>query len=147
MDLMEIRRRMMQIMAQGSGAEYVSGSFTCPSSGSSYELSFGKTFTKYLLFIEATDGAKTSIMSSGQSGARSYAIWGSYPKLSIGNTESAITTLLNRVNPSTSATDVGKTTGFTYTGSSVTCPMGALTSGANYVYRDLTYNYYIVEIK
>ena len=130
-----------------SPQSYETGSFTCPDSGSNYTLNLSKTYTKYIVFIEADSTSKTTIMNSGITSARSYALIGIFPKTSVGNTESNYQTFLERVNPSSGAMDIGTpSSGFTYTSSSVTCQTAQISSGANYLYRGLTYNYFVTEI-
>jgi hypothetical protein len=132
------------------GAKTESGTFTTPSSGSSYTLNFDNTYTEYLIVIEATDATKTAILNSGVSAFRTFAVVGHYPKFTAGSLESAYETLMVRVNPSTSATNaaavVTEANVLYYTGSSFTMSLGAFTSGANYLYRGYTYKYYIAEV-
>lgn len=125
----------------------LSGSFTCPSSGSSYELSFGKTINKYMFLIEMDSSSKTELINSGISGARTYAIIGISPKTSINSADNNYQTLCLRYNASSSTKDTGApTTGFSYANSGITIQMGTLTSGAHYLYRGLTYNYLVFEM-
>ena len=146
MDLMAIRRGLMAQMA--SGADYAKGTFTTDTA-MTYTLSFGKTFSRYLYYIEMTDESKTALHNSGQSSAKMYACLGIYPKNKFnGNDFPANSYASYRVNPanddmtlstSASATAINE--------SSITLGNTAISGGANSLYRGYSYNYYIVEIK
>lgn len=83
MDVMELRRMVMGQMA--SGARFVKGTYTVPSSGTA-KLEFGKAFNKYMFFIEMADESKTILMNSGETGNRTFAVIGCYPMPSVDNT-------------------------------------------------------------
>ena len=136
-----------EVTVNVAGLKHESGSFTTPSSGSSYTLNFQNTYSKYVLFIEASDESKATIVSSGETSAKTFAALVIYPKLHINSSDAPNQTSLFRIKPSTGAIDDGfPTSGFTYTGGSATMPLGLITSGANYLYRGMTYSYYIAEI-
>ena len=137
-------------MAQmASGAQFIKGSFTVPSdSGSIYTLNFGKSFNKYLIFIEATAESKTQIINSGYSGNRTFGYVGFYPCIEINNTTDEYNTMAQTINPSTGVLSAGGFKGTTMTNSSFTYVAVSLNSaGSFYLLQGLTYNYYIVEIK
>lgn len=127
-------------------ANYAKGEFTCPSSGSSYTLSFGKTFSKYVAVIEMTDSSKTALVNSGLTAARTFAMMLIYPKLAIGNMENNYQAIFHRFNPSNNVMDNGAPTTCTFTSSSITIPMGT-TSSANQLYQNYSYKYYVAEIE
>lgn len=136
-------------MAQmASGAQYIKGSFTVPNSGSSYTLNFGKTFAKYLFIIEATDESKATMISSTTvSAAKLYCLVGSFPSPGINNTP-GVGKLANRYTPSTEALGSVGTKYNTCGESSIVFTVAPFeTGGANYLYNEFSYNYYIVEIK
>ena len=136
----------MTIMAQGSGADYVSGTFTVPENASSYTLSFGKTFGKYIYLIELTDESKATMMSSGGTYARTYCYCGFYPKQTIDSQTYDITTLACRIQPSTGSTSNGAFTP-TFSGSEITFnAVGVTDSGWSSLVKGLTYKYFIVAI-
>ena len=145
MDMMTIRRMVMAQMA--SGAQYVSGSFTVPNDGSSYTISFGKTFSKYIFYIEATDDTKTALLNSGLSASRAYMFIGSYPKTAVNNVENNYTCAYQRVNPSNGTVDMAVNSGATLTSTSINIGTGLFTSGAFYLYKGYSYNYFVCEIK
>lgn len=127
---------------------YESGTFTCPDTGTIYTLNFSKTYSKYFILIEATESSIETIIASGATSVKTFALHGFYPKLNVNNTEVTHQTILNRIKPSDLTTNADvPTSNFTYSSTSFSASMGAITTGANYLYRGLTYNYYIVEIK
>lgn len=135
------------VMVSVAGLKYESGSFTCPDSGSSYTLNFANTYSKYMIAIVATAESVESIMASGATSAKTFALHGFYPKANANNTDSNYQTILDRIKPSASTMDAAvPAADFTYTGTSFTGQMGLITSGANYLYRGLTYNYFVVEV-
>ena len=144
MDLMAIRRRLIKQMA--SGAKYISGTFTVPSSGSNYTVNFGETFGSYLFLLEMTDESKASVLSSGSTYARAYAYIGIYPRRSINNTPSQ-SILYDRYNPSTSASSYDALTGTQLSLSSITLDIiGMTASGAASLVKGCTYNYVVVSL-
>ena len=150
MDVMELRRGLM--MAMASGADFVKGSFTAPSTNTDGVINFGKAFTKYMFVIEATEESKTSIINSGINANKAFAFCGVYPDFKINNSQ--ISNYHNsfsvRINPSTNEVGQGTmpSSAITATTTSIAMPARAITQNfANYLYGGLTYNYYIVEIK
>ena len=136
----------MGLMA--SGAQFVKGTFTAPSSGS-YTLNFGKTFSKYLYIIEATDETKTAIVNSGASNYRPYCWIGSYPQPEINN-KGSYGGVTWTYNPSTNgyANARYETTPNDFTATSITLTTADITGSASYsLLRGCSYTYYIVEIK
>lgn len=148
MDLMQIRRMLLEISAGGGivGADFIKGSFTVPNDENSFVLNFEKTFSKYLFFIEADDDSKDAIVATGYTNAKAYAFIGSYPKEKINNITEDTNVLCMRITPSTSAlTRSG--VNITFDGSSITINASAVSAGnASYLYRGMTYNYFVVEI-
>ncbi len=138
----------MTIMAQGAtGADYVSGTFTVPADATSYTLEFGKTFSNYIFLVEATDNAKTSIMSSGSTNARGYAYIGVYPKREINSEEYSSNVYVMRVIPSTGTLSNGVTGGSMCSETGITFSTVDVTaSGWSSLVKGLTYNYFIVAI-
>lgn len=134
-------------IAKETGAQFVKGTFTVPDSGSTYTLNFGKSFSKYLIIIEATSESKSTIMDSGLTSARSYAFRGMYSGFQIGEGTDANQGELSRVVPTTNVTSNAFISTWTLTQSSITFPTIDLASAQHYLYYGLTYNYYIVEIK
>ena len=143
-----IRELMMLAGCGGSGgADFVKGTFTVPGAGETYTLNFGKTFGKYLFFIEMTDDSKSTLLNTGITSARAFYVEGIYPKRSVNNVE-ANDAFIYRVAPSTGVISS------TYNGAivsnrgstSLTLTTGS-TSNTNVFFNGYSYNYYIVEIK
>lgn len=129
------------------GAKFIKGSFTVPSNATSYMLDFGKSFAKYLYIIEADATSKSEIVNSAQAYQKTYAMFGIYPNTAINNAEYNANTAYLRITPSTGVT-VSSVNNANPAASSITISASALTTNsANALYRGLTYNYYIVEIK
>ena len=146
--MMEIRRRLLEIAGGGDvGADFVKGTTTIGSSNT-HTISFGKTFSRYMYFIEMTDGAKADLISSGQTAAKMYACCGIYPSVPINNAAPSNVLFAYRMNPNTSekSTAAGSSVQ-SIDGSSITITSGQYSGGTNILYRGLEYNYYIVEIK
>jgi len=137
---------VQNIPTGGGGDNFAKGEFTCPSSGSSYTLSFGKTFSSYVAVVEMTDSSKTTLVNSGLTAARTFSILMIYPKRAIGNIENNYPAIFHRFNPSNNVMDNGVPTTCTFTSSSITIPMGA-TSSANQLYHNYSYKYYVAEIE
>ena len=135
------------IGAIATGAEYVSGTFTAPESGSSATLSFGKTFSKYMLFVEMTDDSKIALLASGQSSAKMYAFDAMYQIPTIDNGHPDPCIMSYRVVPTTGVKSYSASTIIEMTGSSFTITNNTIGSGANVFYRGYSYKYYVVEIK
>lgn len=145
MDVMSLRRGLMMGMA--SGAEYVKGSFTVPESVSNYTIDFGKTFNKYLFLIEADEDSKTAILNSDVDANKTYAMIGIFPTPLISSYTFPSNASTFRINPSTKLLTSGSPN-VTATSTSLQITCSSLTgSSANVLYRGLTYNYYVVEIK
>ena len=147
MDVMSIRRGLM--MAMASGAQYVKGMITV-AQGAECTINFGKTFSRYLYFIEMNDASKTTLLASGESGAKSYARCGVVPSVAIGNVDAGLSYWSQRINPATSEQTYSAISNYVVnaTGSSITFKSAnSISSGAHYLYAGYTYNYYIVEIK
>ena len=71
---------------QTTGKEFITGSFTVASNAQTHRLSFGKTFNKYLAYIEMSDSSKTALINSGSTLYLGFAFVGSYPASSINGT-------------------------------------------------------------
>lgn len=143
---MSIRRGLLSQMAS-SGKDYISGTITIPTSGSSYTLNFGKSFSSYLFLLEMTDDSKASVLSSGATVARGYAFIGCYPRRSINNTPSE-SIIVDRYNPSSSASSYGALTGNQLSESSITLGMVGMTeSGWDSLIKGCSYNYTIVSLE
>jgi len=135
-------------MAQmASGAQFIKGSFTVPNDASTYTINFGKSFSKYILFIEADSESKQAILDSGVNSSRAYAVLAIYPTMTIGG-YSFYKCIYNRIHPTNKSVSIdGNNNGNTYV-NSVELPVAALTgSSSSRLFRGLTYDYYIVEIK
>lgn len=152
MDMMQIRRRLLELIAGGEdmGAEVVKGTFTVSASAivdNTFTLNFGKTFSKYLYLIEMTEASKTTLLATGQTSDRAYSAIGMYPMPQINNTTPDNNFLTVRVKPTTSGTSVAapSSSSGSATGSSITFPVSNL-NGANHLYRDYSYNYTIVSL-
>ena len=149
MDLMKLRRGLM--MAMASGAQFVKGTFTVPDSGSTYTLTFGKTFSKYLFSVEADDNSKTQIASSGLSDNRAFCYVGIYPPRIINNVTNSVNKMIDNYNAPTSSAGGTATSYHTCSESwiefLVSNLRGTGTAATRNLLRGLTYNYYIVEIK
>ena len=132
-----------------TGANYAKGSFTTPSSGSPYTLNFGKSFSKYMFLIEANETSKTTILNSDYDANKTYSFFGIRPTRSIGEAETNWNTILSRINPHSSASGSALSTSITFTDSSISISCyDLLTSGAtSSLYRNMTYNYFIVELE
>ena len=136
-------------MAQmASGADFVKGTFTTDAS-SPFTLSFGKTFSKYLYYIEMTDESKAALHNSGQTSAKMYACLGIYPKNKFNGNDYPYNAYASyRVNPSTDEMSLSTSSAASdIDESSITLYNNALSGGANALYQGYSYNYYIVEIK
>ena len=149
MDVIELRRMVMAQMAQGiQGANYAKGSFTT-GTRSTHKLEFGKTFSKYLYWIEMTDASKTQLMNSGQTAAKMYSCFGMYPPAEFDSSHSANDNYFScRINPSNSNIDYSTSTAAQdIDETSITFGnAAAFTGGANSLYRTQSYNFYVVEI-
>ena len=146
MDLMEIRRNMMGVIAQmAKGANFIKGTFTAPSGASSYTLNFGKTFNKYIYLVEMTEESKTALVNSGITAIRAFAWVGIWPNVSINNVAYASNSLYARYNPSTNETSGGVMSASSYSNSSITFAVSNLTSITT-LFEGYSYNYYIVEV-
>lgn len=146
MDVMSLRRMVMAQMA--SGAQFVKGTFTAPSSGS-YTLNFGKTFSKYIFIIESTEDTKTAIINSGASSYRPFYWIGSYPQPEINNNGS-YGGIAWTYKPSTNeyANSRYATDNNSYTTTSITFVVADITgTSSSGILKGCSYNYYIVEIK
>lgn len=142
---MELRRGLM--MAMASGAQFVKGSFTVPNDASRYTINFGKSFSKYILFIEADSTSKQSILDSGINASRAYAVLAVYPTMTIGEA-SAHKYIYNRIHPVNKTASVDGNNNGNKSVNSVELPVYALTGNStNGLFQGLTYSYYIVEIK
>ena len=144
MDVMALRRRLIELMA--SGAEVIKGTFTTPESGSYYTFNFGKTLNAYFFLVEMTSDSKTALINSGQTAARTFAFIGVYPKRSINNSEVSNCVLIQRYNPSNGNTDAGALSTVALSNSSIEFPMSSV-GNANYIYRGYSYNYTIVSLE
>ena len=145
MDMMAIRRMVIAQMA--SGAEFIKGTFTVPSSGSSYTLEFGKTFNKYLYFFEMTDASKTALLGISATGARTFFVDGIYPNRAVNGAEIG-DVFTYRVVPSTGVLSASYTVTIINecSSTSMTLKTGG-TGNTSVFYNGYSYNYYIVEIK
>lgn len=144
MDLMEIRRGLLMAMAAKGGADYVSGTFTAPSSGSSYALDFGKSFSSYMFLIEMTDDSKDDLINTGATGPRTFAFLGVYPAMAINNID-GYSVLVSRITPSTSALSTTYITSFVCSKSGIRLAVGG-TGNANNVYNGYSYKYTVVSL-
>ena len=148
MDLMDIRRQMMGVIAgMAGGADYVSGTFTVPNSVTSYTLDFGKTFSKYLYLVEMTDESKTALKNSDIDAARAFGYVGIYPNLSINNVDYTSNSMYARYKPTTNSVSGGNLSASSYTNSSITFPVNSVATSITPLYNGYSYNYFIVEIK
>ncbi len=133
-----------------SGKEFVSGSFTCPDSNTTQVISFGKTFNKYLFFIEMAETSKATLVSSNVAYDKFYAIFGIYPLTSINNHENAVNMGSLRYKPSTDTLTSGTTSSsFTCTTTSITGnvrPVDQSSSAQHMLIRGYTYNYIVVSL-
>ena len=120
MDMMELRRMVMAQMA--SGARFVKGTITIPDSGSFYEINIGKTFNKYIVYIEATEESKTQIINNTDNNSKSWALFEVYPRPKInGKTFGFLT---GRYNPISQAINAGAGTGGSVTSTVVQISIG-----------------------
>ena len=139
------------IPSGSTGAKFAKGSFTTPTSGTSYTLNYGESFSgNYLLIVEPNDDTKTAIINSGVNYKRVFGFIGKRYSFSINGLQ--ITNnqyLLDRINPSSSAIDQTLNGIPAYTDSSAT--FGNYNIEGQYattcLYQGYTYNYYVVEIK
>ena len=141
------RGRASKLSVAAVGAiDVVTGCVIGAVSGISFTLNFGKTFSKYLFIIEADDDSKDDIVDTGYSNQKAYAFIGSYPKETINNITEDTNVLCMRITPASSAlTRSG--VNITFDGSSITINASAVSAGnASYLYRGMTYNYFVVEI-
>lgn len=133
--------------AMASGADFIKGSFTT-GNASGYLISFGKTFSKYIYFVEMTEESKATLMASGQDAAKMVACCGIYPRVMVSDVPVANGFVSYRVNPTTSSTSQSTSAvPSSIDNTSIVLPNSAITGGSNSLYRGYSYNYYIVEIK
>ena len=144
MDVMDIRRRLMGLMA--SGAEVIKGTFTTPDSGNSYTLNFGKTLNAYFFLVEMTSDSKTALINSGQTAVRTFAFIGVYPKRSINNSVASDCVMIQRYNPSNGNADGYAVSNVALSNSSIEFSVTSI-GNANYMYRGYSYNYTIVSLE
>lgn len=147
MDVMELRRRMMALMA--NGAEVIKGSFTVENDGSVYKrVQFPKTINKYLYYVEMDENSKEALMQTGINGNKAYACFGIYPMIDIEDVTQPFVSSAFRINPSTKTPGVISTSDYVKnidnTGFEI--QQGTYSSGVYYVYYGSTYNYVIVSL-
>lgn len=131
-----------------TGANYVKGTITAISSDGYTIINFGKTLNSYLFFIEVTDESKITIINSNVNRNRAYYFWGFYPKTEINNITHDYNATVLQINPSTNTTNVASILSFESSPTNIRVVTRALDATAgNCFYHNLTYNYYIVEIK
>ena len=135
------------MMGMASGADYIKGSFTTGNT-SGHRISFGKTFSKYIYFVEMTEESKATLMASGQDAHKMVACCGIYPRVMVGDVPVVNGFASYRVNPTTSATSQSTSAALSsIDNTSIVLPNSAITGGSNSLYRGYSYNYYVVEIK
>ena len=135
----------MQRMSQG--VQLITGTFT-PEETPNSKIQIGKTLTKYMYLIEMTDASKTTLMASGYTSNRCYAMIGMYPSPAVGqNTQNAIFASY-RIKPSTSEmSNAVANAGAGISGSQISIGCQAPASaGANYLMTGYTYNYTIIPL-
>ena len=134
-----------------TGAKCAKGTITTPSSGTSYTLNFGETFTgNYLVVIEATDATKTAIINSGVNYKRAFAFLAKRNNFTINNLSiESNQYLIERINPSSSEMDKVLSGSPSYTDSSVTIGNYGLTGqyATNCLFQGYSYNFFVVEIQ
>ena len=147
-------RELMLLGAKGagSGADYISGTFTVVDDATSYTIDFGKTFDRYLFLVEMDDASKTVLVATGIDGNKLYALSGIYPIPSINNTTPNAVYAFQRINPSTEAVSTTSGSGFINTSTppsstQITLNCADVTAATSNAYRGYTYHYYVVEIK
>lgn len=140
-------------MAQmASGANFVKGTFTVPDDAyGDFVVPFGKSFSKYLFFIEMTPESKTKLLNESTiTSNRYYALIGMYPYPTVSNgTTYPNATMAYRIIPSTGESTSPANTSAIVTrldSTSITFLARGI-SNAAVVYQGYSYNYYIVEIK
>lgn len=149
---MSIRRKMMGVIAQmANGADFVKGTFTVPSDASSpYIVSFGKTFEKYLFYVEMIDEDKETLTGlTSISGQRGYGFVGMYPDFEINEQKDNQSALVHTIAPST-GTASRTSANFNQYGSSTQLGLicgNISTNASGRVYQGYSYKYYVVEIK
>lgn len=145
--MMEIRRRIIGLMA--NRAKVIKGTFTCPSSGSSYELVFPETINKYIYFVEMTDSSKPDLVANTDiDRTRTYAILGTSETPEINNVPNEYNSSMIRYKPSSGSLD-----GYT-SNSSASCQSSKIvfmltnvvTGSANSLYHGYSYNYIIISL-
>lgn len=136
-------------MAVSNGAEYIKGTFTVPDNAENFTLNYGKSFSKYLLYIEMTDASKTALNSSAESGSTAIMFLAVYPpiefKQNINDNTRAIKVTI--YNPSTDT--IGTTTlgASLYSVSSFTDAVRLINSaGQTRLIRGYSYDYVIVSL-
>lgn len=147
MDLMMIRRGLLAQMAVSS-LNYIKGQFTAvQDENDQFTLNFGKTFSRYLIFIEATDSAKSTIASYTGGGRKLYSTLAVYPGLNFSNnldnykacfSYAPSTEAFNREYSSTNITLDSSKAVFNCRALSFNSPVS--------LYDGLTYDYFIVEV-
>ena len=146
MDMMEIRRRVMEKMAKGK--KFVSGTFTCGEE-TTRRIEFGQTFNKYLYLLELTDESKQALIDSGISYTKTYAWAGIFPRCLINGKTSNANSIGFRYTPETDETITGSTGVITLQSDYFEGYVRALsvsTGPTNYLIRGYSYNYIVVSL-
>lgn len=142
MDMMELRRRLMRLMA--SGVEVIKGTFTVTEN--SFELTFGKSFNRYVVFIEMTDASIGDLIDAAQTSNKMYTYCGVYGVKSVnGYTPASNAALPYRYNGS-SVSAAANSNLELYPDKLTTYAVLITTNSANNLYIGYTYNYYILPI-
>lgn len=147
MDVMELRRRAMIAMARGE--KIIKGTFTAVNQGENkYTFNFGKTFSKYIYYIEMTSESLTLLKASGQTAAKMYACVGRFPKHDIEEPASnGNAYIAYRIKPSDDTLSIAGTESNTISDSSITFQCQNYNGGANIMYNNHEYNYMIIPIE
>lgn len=134
-------------LAAGNGVDLIRGTFV-PTESSNYTINLPRSVSKYLYLIDMTDADKSTLLSSGVNGNRTYAIYGAYPQPQIDGSGPNDNYMSVRINPSTGALSAVSTTGISgIDDTSITISCGPVSStGATYLLLRYTYNYTIIPL-
>lgn len=137
-------------MAQmaASGKAFISGMFTVPNDATTYKLEFGRSFGKYLYFIELADESKTALINSGSSKSKAVAYTGVYPKPAINGGVINYCSTVSRYTPSDGSSTGSSTNAYTVADSYISNNVKDVDVDGNYQFIEgYTYKYFVVSME
>lgn len=141
---MDMIARRAVLMGMANVNNHIKGTFT-PDSTVLFTIDFGKTLSRYILFIEMTDDSITDLVNAGETSNKSYTLMTAYGVKSVDGISPGTSSLNVRYNGSSIGYASAST--WTLTGSSFSAYPAAITaSAANTLYVGYTYNYTVIPI-